>query len=128
MAPEAVGDEVLDAIAAVRDALASAPDLAAVELPLAQLAEMLLEPREAIGAQGGGPIDVAQSPGRGGLGSAEDHSALELFGPDREPGARALRTLPQLFPLCELDDRPLHDPVVVDAGPRRASAARTRRR
>jgi hypothetical protein len=125
VAAEALGDEVLDAVARDGEALALAADLAAVDLALSQLAEVLLEAREAVRAQRRGAVDVAQAPGRGRLGPAQDHPGLELLGPYGEPRARAFGALPQLLPLGELDDRPLHDPIVVHAGPGGPCAAGT---
>src|SRR5260221_13709110 len=111
------------AIARDGQALARAAHLAAVERAFTQLAEVLLEARQAVGPQRRGPIDVAQALGGRGLGAAQDHPAFELLGPDGEPRARAVGALPQLLPLGELDGGPLHDPVIVHAGPGWARAA-----
>ena len=51
VAAEAVGDEVFDAVAGAVEALAGAADLAAFELALLERAQVLLQARQAIGAQ-----------------------------------------------------------------------------
>ena len=63
VAPEAVGDDVLEAVIGPLEPLAVAAGLAAGELSFAQGAEVLLEARQAIGAQGGGAVDVLEAPG-----------------------------------------------------------------
>src|SRR5690242_20610837 len=127
MAAETLGNGVFDAVVGSEQPLARATNLAAIELALLELAEVLLEPGQAISAQGRGTIDVAQAPGRIGLGTAQDHSPLDLLRPGGQPVAAALGALAELFPFGELDDRPLHHGVVLDPGPGGALAAGARR-
>src|SRR5947209_2096606 len=82
LAAEALGDQVLDAVIRAVQTLAGAADLSAVDLALAQLAEVVFEARETVGAQGRGAIDVAQAPRADRLRAAQDHAALDLFRPD----------------------------------------------
>jgi len=106
VATESFGDQVLDAIVGTVQALAAATGLATLELSLAQRTQVLLEARQAVRPQRRRPIDVAQAPRRGRLRAAEDHPALDLLGPHRQPQAPAARTLAQLFPFGQLDHRP----------------------
>src|SRR4029079_8321284 len=117
VAAEPIGDQVLDTVAGPVEPLALTADLPTLELPLAQRTEMLLEPRQAIGPQRGGPIDVAQAARVRRLRAAEDHSPLHLVRPGRQPVPAAARALAQLFPVGQLDDRPLHDAVVIHPRP-----------
>src|SRR5215471_18448087 len=76
---EAVGDEVLEAIAGAGDAAPLALHLAAGDLLLLELAQVLLEASEAVLAQCGRPVDVAQPVGVLRLGAAEDGDTLGLL-------------------------------------------------
>src|SRR6266700_1213042 len=123
LATEAFGDDVFDAVVGAVQALALAADLSAIYLALAQLAEVILETREAVGTQRRRAIDVAQAARAGRLRAANDHAALDLLRPDRQPVEAAARTLPQLLPLGQLHNRPLHHRVVLyscPGGPRGA--------
>lgn len=117
MAAKAVGNEVFDAIARAVEAFAGTTDFAALEFALAQGAEVLFESSQAVRPQGGGPIDVPEAARRPRFGRAQNHSALELIGPHREPVFATPGALPQFLPLCQLDSRPLHHAVIVDPRP-----------
>lgn len=118
---------MLDAIGGSRKTFSLAADLAAVQFAFAELAEVLLEPGKAIGAEGRRSIDFAQAARRRWLRPAQDHAPRELLGPNRQPEPRAVGALAELLPFSQLDHGPLHDPIVLDAGPGGPRAAGTGR-
>src|SRR5947207_530728 len=117
MAAEPIRDQVLDAVPRGSDPLPSASDLATAGAAFLQFPEVVLQAGQAEAPQRGRAVDVAQSPGRVRYRAAEDHSPFDVLRPRRQPHLAALRALPQLLPLRELDHWPLHDRIVIDAGP-----------
>ena len=123
VATESLSDQVLEAVVASTKAPSWAAKLHAGHFLFLDLAQVFFDVGYAVRPECGCAIYIAQSLRFGRLWSAQNHGAIEFFGPDPEPVAAAFRAPAEFFPLRRFHDGPAHGRVVVRARPRWASVA-----